>query len=51
MNFKEGDYVELEGEYGYVVGISEPMKWGNITLPDGSHPTGREVILFIEEDE
>lgn len=51
MTIKEGDYVYIEGLYGDVVHVSQPFKYGNITLEDGSHPYGREVTIFIEEDE
>lgn len=40
-----GDYL------GTVVGVSEPLKIGNLRDENGRHPHGREYIIFIEEDE
>lgn len=47
---KEGQDVWIDDIYGTVLSVSEPFKCGNLTY-DGVHPTGREVVIFIEEDE
>ena len=50
MNFKAGDGIWIDNIYADVLHVSEPFKCGNIVLEDGTHPMGREVTIFIEED-
>lgn len=48
---EEGDDVWVEDFLGTVTYVSDPFKAGNIRNPDGEHPYGREITIFIEEGE
>lgn len=48
--FEVGDDVWIGDYYGTVLSVSEPFKCGNLSY-EGTHPTGREVVIFIEGDE
>lgn len=52
MSFvSEGDDVWIGDYVGTVTHVSQPFKYGNITDLNGNPVCGREVIIFIEEDE
>ena len=52
MSFvSEGDDVWIGDYMGLVTHVSERFKSGNISDLEGNAPYGREITIFIEEDE
>lgn len=51
MNIKPGDDVWVEDYLCTVMDVSEVFKNGNIRNPDGTTPRGREITLFVEEED
>lgn len=47
----EGDDIWIGDYLGTVMHVSERFKSGNISYGDGQPVYGREVLIFIEEDE
>lgn len=50
MDIREFDDVWIGDYLGTVMQVSDPFKCGNLTTPEGVHPYGREITIFIEED-
>ena len=46
-----GDDVWIEDYLGTVMEVSEVFKSGNILDSEGNSTYGREIVIFIEEDE
>lgn len=52
MSFvSEGDDIWIGDYLGTVMHVSERFKSGNISYQDGNPVYGREITIFIEEDE